>query len=103
MHDIGTLRCSVRCAHVCLSARLLPCAWRTLLKVGTVEHVYESCGVRFRADYLPPGFRGACPEPFDCAHGKLRRRVEVPHSGYGASLFCGQEAVDGGLESIIGL
>src|SRR5438034_10410461 len=48
MHDIGTLRCSVRCAHVCLSARLFPCAWRTLLKAGTVEQVYESCGVRFR-------------------------------------------------------
>jgi len=43
MHDIGTLRCSVRlpqyregvsgvlCAHVCLSARLFPCAQRTLL------------------------------------------------------------------------
>src|SRR5438046_1624601 len=47
MHDIGTLRCSVRCAHVGLSARLFPCAWRTLLKAGTVEQVYESCGVRF--------------------------------------------------------
>src|SRR6266498_3629788 len=46
MHDIGTLRCSVRCAHVCLSACLFPCAWRTLLKAGTVEQVYESCGVR---------------------------------------------------------
>src|SRR2546423_4121420 len=48
MHDIGTPRCSVRCAHGCFSARLFPCAWRTLLKAGTVEQVYESCGVRFR-------------------------------------------------------
>src|SRR5439155_22580144 len=48
MHDIGTPRCSVRCAHVCFSARLFPCAWRTLLKAGTVEQVYEFCGVRFR-------------------------------------------------------
>src|SRR5438093_2437392 len=62
MHDIGTLRCSVRlpqyregvsgvlCAHVCLSARLFPCAWRTLLKAGSVEQVYESCGGRFRKE-----------------------------------------------------
>src|SRR5437763_16850028 len=49
MHDIGTPRCSVRCAHVGLSARLFPCAWRTLLKAGTVEQVYESSGVRFSA------------------------------------------------------
>src|SRR5207244_13472800 len=45
MPDIGTPRCSVRlpqyregvsgvlCAHVCLSARLFPCAWRTLLRL----------------------------------------------------------------------
>jgi len=43
---------SVRCAHVCLSARLFPCAWRTLLNVGTVEQVYKSCGVRFRTQSL---------------------------------------------------
>src|SRR5205814_1156678 len=81
MYDIGTLCCSVRlpqyregvsgvlCAHVCLSARLFPCAWRTLLKAGTVEQVYESCGVRFRAgcNCLCPLCRG---DPCDRPWGK---------------------------------
>ena len=32
----------ILCAHICLSARLFPRAWRTLLNAGTVEQVYES-------------------------------------------------------------
>src|SRR5437762_13257422 len=35
---------SVRCAHVCLSARLFPCAWRTLLNAGLVVHRSEDDG-----------------------------------------------------------
>jgi N6-L-threonylcarbamoyladenine synthase len=44
--------------------------------IDRLAHSGDPGAIRFPRAHLKPSLSKACPEPFDCAQGKLRRRIE---------------------------